>query len=118
LITWVGQFYFGDNVDKWVNFKLALTPEHKPNKHGKRSGAIGKWWSKQVKTLGITKQPSHSFRHSLRTALRGLGVVDSVSDAITGHAPANIGAAYGTVDMKAKKKAIDCLPRLAVQRLW
>ncbi|MFD2268200.1 hypothetical protein, partial [Vibrio thalassae] len=22
---WVGQFYFGDNVDKWVNFKLALT---------------------------------------------------------------------------------------------
>ncbi|HBC3446793.1 TPA: site-specific integrase [Vibrio parahaemolyticus] len=95
-----------------------LFPEHKPNKHGKRSGAIGKWWSKQVKTLGITKQPSHSFRHSLRTALRGLGVVDSVSDAITGHAPANIGAAYGTVDMKAKKKAIDCLPRLAVPRIW
>ena len=21
----MGQFYFGDNVDKWVNFKLALT---------------------------------------------------------------------------------------------
>jgi len=21
----VGQFYFGDNVDKWVKFKLALT---------------------------------------------------------------------------------------------
>ncbi|PHJ40669.1 hypothetical protein, partial [Vibrio sp. PID17_43] len=25
LITWVGQFYFGDNVDKWIKFKLALT---------------------------------------------------------------------------------------------
>ncbi|UPQ89168.1 AlpA family phage regulatory protein [Vibrio sinaloensis] len=21
----MGQFYFGDNVDKWVSFKLALT---------------------------------------------------------------------------------------------
>ncbi|MGR5320697.1 hypothetical protein, partial [Vibrio sp. DNB22_19_1] len=30
LITWVGQFYFGDNVDKWIKFKLALTLLRKP----------------------------------------------------------------------------------------
>ena len=29
----MGQFYFGDNVDKWVNFKLALTMAGK-NIHG------------------------------------------------------------------------------------
>lgn len=59
-----------------------LFPELKTGTNGKRSPYLVKWWSKQVKQAGvITNQPSHSFRHSLRTALRGLEVVDSVSDA-------------------------------------
>ncbi|EKO3811024.1 hypothetical protein [Vibrio harveyi] len=45
-------------------------------------------------------------------------MLDSVADSITGHAPANIGASYGTVDLQTKKKAIDRLPRLALSRLW
>lgn len=96
-----------------------LFPELKIGTNGKRSPYLVKWWSKQVKQAGvITKQPSHSFRHSLRTALRGLEVVDSVSDAIAGHSAVNIGASYGTVDLQTKKKAIDRLPCLALSRLW
>lgn len=95
-----------------------LFPELKANKHGKRSPALGKWWSLQVKTLDIsTSQPFHSFRHTLRTELRGLGVLDTVSDSITGHAPSNVGASYGTVDLKTKKGALDRLPRLPLNRL-
>lgn len=107
---------FLDYVESSSEF---LFPELKMGTNGKRSPYLVKWWSKQVKQAGvITNQPSHSFRHSLRTALRGLEVVDSVSDAITGHSAANIGASYGTVDMETKKKAIDSLPRLALSRLW
>ncbi|EPW6912151.1 DUF6538 domain-containing protein [Vibrio parahaemolyticus] len=95
-----------------------LFPELKANKHGKRSPALGKWWSLQVKTLGIsTSQPFHSFRHTLRTELRGLGVLDTVSDSITGHAPSNVGASYGTVDLNTKKAALDRLPRLNLTRI-
>ncbi|SNX49878.1 Transposase IS66 family protein [Vibrio thalassae] len=34
----MGQFYFGDNVDKWINFKLALTPLGKAIKY-----TLGQW---------------------------------------------------------------------------
>lgn len=96
-----------------------LFSELKPNKHGKRSPYLVKWWSKQVKQTGVkTKSPSHSFRHSLRTTLRDLGVVDSVADSITGHAPANIGALYGTVKIDTKKGAMDNVPRLELSRIW
>ncbi|HAS6962853.1 TPA: tyrosine-type recombinase/integrase [Vibrio parahaemolyticus] len=95
-----------------------LFPELKANKHGKRSPALGKWWSQQVKALGInTNQPFHSFRHTLRTQLRGLEVLDTVSDSITGHAPSNVGASYGSVELKTKKAAIDRLPCLTLDRL-
>lgn len=96
-----------------------LFSDLKAGTHGKRSPYLVKWWSQRVKDAGvITNQPSHSFRHSLKTALRGLGVLDSVADSVAGHSPANVGASYGTVDLQTKKKAIDRLPRLALSRLW
>ncbi|MGR5322741.1 hypothetical protein ACP3VW_02340 [Vibrio sp. DNB22_17_1] len=68
-----------------------LFPDMKVNTNGKRSGYIGKWWGAQVKAAGIEiGSPFHAFRHSFKTLLRGLGVVDSVADALTGHA-ANFG---------------------------
>ncbi len=71
-----------------------------------------------MKALGInTSQPFHSFRHTLRTQLRGLEVLDTVSDSITGHAPSNVGASYGSVELKTKKAALDRLPRLPLIRL-
>ncbi|WP_412499956.1 DUF6538 domain-containing protein [Shewanella chilikensis] len=95
-----------------------LFPDLKPNKYGKRSAQFVKWWSKKVKEAGVDiDQPSHAFRHSFRTALRSLGVIDSVVDAIEGHAPSTVGASYGTVELGAKKEALDRLPRLDIQRL-
>ncbi|WP_240206603.1 site-specific integrase [Vibrio sp. CyArs1] len=83
-----------------------LFPELKPNKYGKCYSALGKWWRKQLRALEVeTTQPFHSFRHSFRTQLRAQSVLDTVSDSITGHSPSNIGASYGTVELKTKKVA-------------
>ncbi|EGR3178556.1 site-specific integrase [Vibrio parahaemolyticus] len=96
-----------------------LFPELKENKYGKKSAALSKWWGQTVRSLGIhTTQPAHAFRHTFKTALRRLGIADTVSDAITGHTPAGVGGSYGTVELETKKEAIDRLPRLALSRLW
>tara|TARA_R110001583_G_scaffold136796_3_gene288538 strand:+ start:150 stop:1823 length:1674 start_codon:yes stop_codon:yes gene_type:complete len=95
-----------------------LFPELPLCKYGKRSTAFSKWWSRIVKQVGITTdQPSHSFRHSFKTAMRSLGVADSVSDAITGHAAKTEGERYGTVTLDTKKEAIDRLLCLDIKRL-
>ncbi|WP_218770703.1 site-specific integrase, partial [Vibrio parahaemolyticus] len=102
---------FLDYVAESVGF---LFPELKENKYGKKSAALSKWWGQTVRSLGIhTTQPAHAFRHTFKTALRRLGIADTVSDAITGHTPAGVGGSYGTVELETKKEAIDRLPRLA-----
>ncbi|HHC7266929.1 TPA: DUF6538 domain-containing protein [Vibrio parahaemolyticus] len=106
---------FLDYVAESVGF---LFPELKENKYGKKSAALSKWWGQTVRSLGVhTTQPAHAFRHTFKTALRRLGIADTVSDAITGHTPAGVGGSYGTVELETKKEAIDRLPRLALSRL-
>ncbi|EJP3283566.1 site-specific integrase [Vibrio parahaemolyticus] len=107
---------FLDYVAESVGF---LFPELKENKYGKKSAALSKWWGQTVRSLGIhTTQPAHAFRHTFKTALRRLGIADTVSDAITGHTPTGVGGSYGTVELETKREAIDRLPRLALSRLW
>lgn len=60
------------------------------------------------------KDPSHAWRHWLKTALRRAGVPDSVADGITGHAPRSKGAGYGEVELDAKA---DALAKIAVPQL-
>ncbi len=88
--------------------------------YGKYSGAFSKWWSAKVKTKGIAiSQPTHAFRHAFKTEMRVLGVSDSVSDSITGHAAKSEGGRYcGPVPLKAKKEAIDKLPKLNLDRIY
>lgn len=65
-----------------------------------------------VSSLGLrigrahAKDPNHAWRHWLKRALRDAGVSDSVSDAVTGHAPRGDGAAYGGVSLKAMSDAL------------
>ena len=87
--------------------------------YGKASGAFSKWWSARVKSKGITiGQPTHAFRHTFKTEMRALGVADSVSDSITGHAAKSDGGRYGSVPLRTKKEAIDKLPRLNIKRIY
>lgn len=63
------------------------------------------------------KDPSHAWRHWLKTALRGAGVADSTSDGITGHAPRTQGAGYGHVELDAKAEALAKVAVPQVRRL-
>lgn len=95
-----------------------LFPDIPESKTSKASSKVSKWWSKMVKEVGVNiTQPAHAFRHSFKTAMRSANVQDTVSDAITGHTPSGVGGSYGTVDLLVKKRAIDCLPRLALAKL-
>ncbi|WP_318248987.1 site-specific integrase [Paraglaciecola chathamensis] len=107
---------FLDYVDK---AKGRLFPDLTIGTYGRASGAFSKWWSARVKSKGISiSQPTHAFRHTFKTDMRALGISDSVSDAITGHAAKSEGGRYGSVPLKTKKEAIDRLNRLDVVRIY
>ena len=65
-----------------------------------------------VRSLGLDvgrahgKDPNHAWRHWIKRHLREASVPDSVSDAITGHAPRSEGAAYGGTSLKTMADAI------------
>jgi integrase len=99
--------------------KRALFPDIPIGTYVKASSAFSRWWSKRVRSMGITiAQPAHAFRHSFKTEMRALGVADSISDAITGHAAKTESGRYGSVPLTTKKEAIDKLSRLDVIRVY
>lgn len=56
-------------------------------------------------------QPSHAWRHRLKTQCRELALSDRVVDAIQGHAGKSASDNYGDVTLKTMIDAIDQLPR-------
>jgi integrase len=99
--------------------KRALFQDIPIGTYGKASSAFSRWWSKRVKFMGISiAQPAQAFRHSFETEMRALGVADSISDAITGHATKTESGRYGSVPLTIKKEAIDKQSRLDVIRVY
>ncbi|MHB2165738.1 hypothetical protein [Alsobacter sp. R-9] len=65
------------------------------------AGQVSEW----VRGLGVLPkevQPSHGWRHRLKTVGRSVGMDSRVLDAIQGHAARSAGDDYGDVDLKAK----------------
>ena len=58
--------------------------------------------------------PNHGWRHRFKTVGLEAGIAERVLDAICGHAPRTVGAAYGDVTIKTMAAGIDKLPRYAV----
>lgn len=74
---------------------------------------LGKW----VRSLGVvgpTVQPSHGWRHRLKTVGRELGADPRVVDAIQGHASRTASDDYGDVTLRAKRTLITKLPRYSL----
>ncbi|MBN8839231.1 MAG: site-specific integrase [Sphingomonadales bacterium] len=85
------------------------------SRHYKKVGERLAEWVREdigIKDTGI--MPNHAWRHTFKTLARGAGIQDSVSDAITGHAPNTTGRKYGSVPLEAKVSAIRSLPRFTV----
>lgn len=78
------------------------------------AGRLGKW----VRALGLIPdeiQPSHAWRHRLKTVARELGADPRVLDAVQGHAARTAGDDYGDVTLKAKLTLIRKLPRYELE---
>lgn len=74
------------------------------------AGRISQW----LQGLGVVPDgvsPSHGWRHRFKTVGREEGISDRTLDAIQGHASKTAGDGYGDVTLKARKAAIDKLPR-------
>ncbi|MCE7029533.1 DUF6538 domain-containing protein [Jiella avicenniae] len=87
--------------------KRRTTAEH-PSK--RIANKIGRW----VRTIPgnpADVAPSHGWRHRLKTIAWEVGIDSRVVDAIQGHAARTAGENYGDVTLKARKMAIDKLPR-------
>lgn len=78
------------------------------------AGRLGKW----LRALGVIPeqiQPSHAWRHRLKTVGRELGADPRVLDAVQGHAARTAGDDYGDVTLKAKHTFIKKLPRYEIE---
>lgn len=75
----------------------------------KMANRLGEWLQdSRLVPEGI--QPSHGWRHRLKTIGREVGIQDRVLDAIQGHAPRTAGDNYGDITIKTKADAIERLP--------
>jgi integrase len=67
-------------------------------------------WLQEIKVIPEGLQPSHAWRHRMKTIANEEGIAERVIDAIQGHAGKTAGDHYGDVTLKARKAAIDKLP--------
>ena len=87
--------------------------EHPENGYGH---AVGKAWAKYLKeVVGLESQasPSHGFRHTFKTLCREVGIETAVSDWITGHSIAGVGADYGSNPLGRMARELARYPSIA-----
>ena len=88
------------------------------NRHFKKVGErLAKWVREDVGITDPNIMPNHAWRHTFKTLAVDADMQEKVSDAITGHAPASVGRAYGSTSIKAMAAAINKLPRFEVPGL-
>lgn len=87
------------------------------NRHIKKVGErLADWVRDDVGVADRAIAPNHAWRHTFKTMAVGLGVLERVSDAITGHAPSSssTGRRYEAPTLRDKAEAIGRIPRYEV----
>lgn len=85
-----------------------LNPERSPAI--KTRGRLGHW----VRGLGVNDRevgPTHGWRHTFQRIADRVGITEKMSDAITGHAPANVARTYGAPTVEDMNEALKKFPR-------
>ncbi len=104
-----GFVKFVSDADEGPLFHSATKPEKFRSAAVIVSNKLSDWLRKEgLVPEGI--QPSHAWRHRLKTQCRELGISDRVADAIQGHAGRTAADHYGDVTIKTKADAIGRLP--------
>jgi len=91
----VGLLKYRDQVYQKGNGQLF--PYLMKNKNGALTQGWSKWFGRYLDSVGVTDASKvfHSFRHTMKDALRSVGVDEALSDAITGHSGGGAGRGYG-----------------------
>jgi integrase len=94
--------------------KVPLPAADATNPPKARSVKVRERIAEWVRDLGVTDrevQPNHAWRHTFKQVCDREHISERVSDAITGHAPASVGRAYGAPTLKDKADALRHFPR-------
>jgi integrase len=86
-----------------------------PVRAARTSAQIVSRWLHKNNLIVQSVAPNHGWRHRFKTVGREVGIHDRVLDALMGHASTTAGDAYGDVTIKTKAKAINRLPRDALE---
>nr|WP_207099670.1 integrase [Paracoccus shandongensis] len=105
----LGFLDYLENAPDGPIFHNATDPTKFTDHAKKMANRIGDWLQ-DSKLVPDGVQPSHGWRHRLKTIGREVGIQDRVLDAIQGHAPRTAGDNYGDITIKTKADAIDRLP--------
>lgn len=109
----LGFLDFVTNSDDW------LFSEVPTSKYNSKAPYFTKWWREKLDEVSIeVDQPTHVFRHTIKTELRALHVGDRINDSITGHTSGSVGDSYGGVPLKTKQEALHKIPRLDLKRIF
>jgi integrase len=100
-------FYNDDSPTKMV----AVDPLNPPKARSiKTRERIAEW----VRDIGVTDKavkPNHAWRHTFKQIAERAQISEKVSDAITGHAPANVARSYGAPSVSDMAEALQKFPR-------
>jgi integrase len=70
-----------------------------------------------VRSVGVTDkavQPNHAWRHTFKQIADRVNISEKLSDAITGHAPANVARSYGAPSVGDMAEALKKFPRYEI----
>jgi integrase len=90
-----------------------LFSDVRPDRFGRKSGNVSKWYGRWSRKLGITdpRKVAHSWRHRFKDLCREAHVDKSVNDALTGHVNGSVGDQYGKgYSLRILAEAIERLP--------
>jgi integrase len=93
-----------------------LFPKLEAHKSNGWGHAVGRAWAKYLRDVVQLKSeadPSHGFRHTFKTLCREVGIEGAVSDWITGHSLAGVGASYGVNPLSRMVEELKKFPSIA-----
>ena len=94
---------FGDYVEHMrASGSSVLFPDLKPDCHGNLTGNFSKFFNRYLRTVGIKARGLDwvSFRHSLKTQMREVGIEQEVRDYLEGHVAERAAQKYGRFSPK------------------
>ena len=80
-------------------------------RYAKTRERLAGWIREDVGIKDPEVQPNHAWRHTFKAQAERCGISEKVSDAITGHAPANVARGYGKPTLADMARELKKFPR-------